>query len=392
VTVGGPMKIAMLVRNFVTTGGAERYAVELSTRLGRRGHDVHVYAYRWDPGVTGGLTMHRVPYIRRPRFVNALLYAFLTRRLVRQEPFDIIHSHQRTIHHHVLSMHHPCYVAGRFFAGPLRQALDWIGGLVTPRHLVYRWLEFRQFHCRSLACVVAVSHGIKRDILAHHALDPETIHVIYPGVDVDGLSPERIQPHRRDVRKRHQLTDDDLAVVFVGSEFKRKGLRYAIEALGLLARERRLPAVPHLFVLGGGDPSDYRRLAERLEIAARVHFIGLYPQVEHYYAAADLCLLPTLSDPGPLVVLEALAAGLPVIVSRQAGTAELLLDGENARLLDDPRDVRRLADAILSLADPAVRRRMGERARKTVSNMTWDAMADEIEALYRRALSARPVS
>jgi UDP-glucose:(heptosyl)LPS alpha-1,3-glucosyltransferase len=136
-------------------------------------------------------------------------------------------------------------------------------------------------------------------------------------------------------------------------------------------------------VLGSDDPTDYRRLAERLHIASRVHFVGLYPQVEHYYAAADLCLLPTLSDPFPLVVLEAMACGLPVVTTTRQGVAELLRHGDNALLVEDPRDTRAIVEAIRALAAPDERRRIGRRARETVATLTWDRMTDEIEQLYR---------
>ena len=373
------MKIAMLVKSFMTTGGANRYAVELSTRLARRGHEVHVYAQRWDPALVDGVTLHRVPSMLRPRFLNSLFYALRVRSLTRSAGFDVIHSHQRTIHHHVISMHHPCYEAGR---NPLRL-------LGSPRHWVYRWLESRQFGCRPLTHVIAVSDSTKRDILARYPLEPSRVRVIHPGVDVgrmaSGSSPER----RREIRMQFGIGESDLALILVGSEFKRKGLQFAIEAMRRLGEEGRVRGALHLFVLGGGGQGEFRRQAAVAGLEGRVHFIGLHPHVEHYYRAADIFLLPTLNEPFGMAVLEAMAAGLPVITSRDSGVAELLLEGRIAILLKDPRDTREIADAVASLSDAGERLAMGQRAREAVRSLTWDRMAESVESLYGEAVRLR---
>jgi UDP-glucose:(heptosyl)LPS alpha-1,3-glucosyltransferase len=383
------MKIAMLVKNFITTGGAERYAVELSTRLAKRGHDVHVYAHRWDPALAEGITLHRIPRIWRPRFIDAMRYALETRRLVRRGSYDVIHSHQRTIHHHVITMHHPCYQIGRDGAPALRRLFNRLWRWVSPRHLVYRWLERRQFCARTVRAIISVSRTIKAEILSRYPVESEQIHVIHPGVDVEKMAPDVAARLRLDFRKRHELAERDLAIVFIGSEFKRKGLRCAIEAVGLLHAKGPSAVTPHLFVLGSGNPLNYQRQAEQLGVAPFVHFIGLYRHVEHYYALADLFLLPTLSDPFPLVVLEAMACGVPVIVSRQQGVAEVLRDGDNALLLDDPRDPRQIAAAIDLLCDPTRRTRMGRQAREMAMRLTWERMTDEVERLYQRTVAPR---
>ncbi|MEW6324601.1 MAG: glycosyltransferase family 4 protein [Nitrospirota bacterium] len=367
------MKIAMLVKNFVTTGGANRYAVELSRCLARKGHDVHVYAQSWDEALLRGLTLHRVRVIRRPRFLNSLVYALQVSRRTRRGSYDIVHSHQRTVHHHVLSMHHPCYQGGR------------LG--IAPRHLAYRWLESRQFGCPAIRAVIAVSEQNKQDIVAHYPRVSPFIHVIYPGVDRIFLETTDGSEHRRAVRARHGIAEDDLALILVGSEFKRKGLRFLIDALALLRQHRALERIPHLLVLGGGDPAEFRELAGRHGLAGQIHFVGMTRTVERYYAAADLLVLPTLNEPFGMVVLEAMASGLPAVVSRIAGAAEVLRHGDNALLLDDPRDPKQIADAVVALSDPERRRAMGRRARDTARAFTWERMAEEIERLYQHAAS-----
>jgi UDP-glucose:(heptosyl)LPS alpha-1,3-glucosyltransferase len=383
------MKIAMLVKNFATTGGAERYAVELSTRLLKRGHEVHVFAQRWDASLTAEFILHPIRWLRFSRYVNALYYAIRARRLVTQRSFDIVHSHQRTLHHHLLSMHHPCYRSGRPSSGRWGRALNAIFAALNPRHLAYRWLERHQFTCGPLTHVIAVSQETKLDILAHYRLERARVCVIYPGVDSERLTPEKAPYYRADVRKELGLADYDQVVIFVGTDFERKGLRYAIEAIAILHRDDRRRVTPRLLVLGAGDSRPYRRQAEQSGIAARVHFLGLRTQVERYYAAADMCLLPSLSDPFGMVALEAMACGLPVIVSRRQGVAELLKDGYNAYLLENPRDSTRIAELIAQLDDDRLREEMGRRARETAQACSWDAMTDRILALYAESVRQR---
>ena len=373
------MKIAMLVKDFATTGGSNRYAVELSTRLARRGHEVHVYAQRWDPALVDGMTFHRVLSMLRPRFLNSLFYAFRVRSLTKSAGFDVIHSHQRTIYHHVISMHHPCYQSG---CGALRL-------LGSPRHWVYRWLESRQFGCRPLTHVIAVSDGTKRDILARYPLDPSRVRVIHPGVDGDRMASGGSPEQRREIRARFGIGVSDLALILVGTEFKRKGLQFAIEAMRRLREEGRVTGALHLFVIGGGSQGEFRRQAAGYGLEGRVHFIGLHPHVEHYYRAADIFLLPTLNEPFGMAVLEAMAAGLPVIVSKDAGVAELLQHEKTTILLENPRNAEEIAAAVMRLSDARDRFAMGQRAREAVSSLTWERMADEIESLYREVVRLR---
>jgi UDP-glucose:(heptosyl)LPS alpha-1,3-glucosyltransferase len=357
----------------------------------KRGHEVHLFVQRWDPALLPGFVLHGIHWIRVARYLNSLYYAFQTRRLVRRQHFDVVHSHQRTLHHHVLSMHHPCYRMGRPASGRWGRWLNAIRGTVNPRHLTYRWLERREFHCRLLTHVIAVSDGTRQDILAHYPLDPARVHVIHPGVDSERMAPDAVRRHRVEVRKELELDAQDRVLIFVGSEFERKGLRHVIDALGLLQRDGR-GRQPHLLVLGGGQAGPYQRQAEQLGVARRVHFLGLRTQVERYYAAADICLLPSLSDPFGMVVLEAMACGLPVIVSRHQGVAELLKDGYNAYLLENPRDSTRIAELTAQLDDDRLREEMGRRARETAQACSWDAMTDRVLALYAESIRQRAVA
>jgi UDP-glucose:(heptosyl)LPS alpha-1,3-glucosyltransferase len=383
------VKIAMLIKNFVRTGGAERYAVELSVHMAQKGHEVHLFTQHWDPELVDGLIVHNiVRHIRRPSYMNSLLYALKVRKLLKKQHFDVIHSHQRTISHEVITMHHPCYKIGKQNSTLFFKLLNWLRRHLVLRHFTYSWLESGQFLCRNLKQVIAVSQIIKADILNHYAIDPSIVHVIYPGVAPLQVPVETADRAREDIRGKHGLTAEDTVILFVGSEFKRKGLFCAIQALVLLLGNTRLPFLPHLLVVGSGDPRKYRKLSRRLGVSGNVHFVGLSRSVEQYYLASDMFLLPTLSEPFGMAPLEAMATGLPVIVSKKAGISEILKHGCDALLLEDPANAHEITKAIVSLSERSFRLKLGQAAKKTATHFSWSRMSEEILTLYEDAVES----
>jgi UDP-glucose:(heptosyl)LPS alpha-1,3-glucosyltransferase len=186
------------------------------------------------------------------------------------------------------------------------------------------------------------------------------------------------------MRTKLGIPEDALAHVFVGGGFERKGLFRLIEAF---ARSGRQDA--HLLVVGR-DKGQARaqRLAASRGVAARVHFAGAQLDVQPWYAAADSFVLPTLYDPFPNAALEAMACGLPVIVTFQSGTAELISEGVNG-MVCDALDEASLAD-LLARLDPARAREMGAHARETAAQFGLEAMAQKLVALYRDLTRDRP--
>lgn len=184
----------------------------------------------------------------------------------------------------------------------------------------------------------------------------------YNGVDAARFSPTPRFLYREAKRRDLGIGDGDLAVLFVGQGFSRKGLGTLLDALGSL-RLRGLAL--RLIVVGRGARGPWMARAERLGLGARVVFAGHVVDTDAFYAAADVFALPTFFDPFANATLEAMASGLPVITSRSNGAAEVLRPGVDGLVIDRADDVLGLAEALVSLTDPAVRAAMGERARET---------------------------
>jgi UDP-glucose:(heptosyl)LPS alpha-1,3-glucosyltransferase len=191
--------------------------------------------------------------------------------------------------------------------------------------------------------VIANSRMVRDEIVRFYGFPNEKIDLVYNGVPTDAFG--RGEESRAKIREELGLKSNDIAVLFAGSGWERKGLRFAVEALEASGKEMRL------LVAGRGDKRKYR--------SARVEFLDLVQDMPGLYGAADIFLLPTVYDPFSNACLEALVAGLPVVSTRANGFSEIIEEGVHGTVLDDPSNIDAICDALRFWSDPARR----ERAR-----------------------------
>jgi UDP-glucose:(heptosyl)LPS alpha-1,3-glucosyltransferase len=236
------------------------------------------------------------------------------------------------------------------------------------RSWIYLWIEKRQVTTPRL---VAVSDLIREEIRENYNRS-EGVHVIPPGVDPDQFRPAWIAEQREPLREEMGIGRDEMVVLFVGSEFRRKGLDLLIPAIGPGMR---------LVVVGQGERLEhYRRMAAESGIGDRLHFTGLVKSdVRKFYAIADVVALPSLSDAFGMSILEGMACGIPVVTSPCAGVSSLISPGENGFVVSDSAG---LAAALVRLLDPSLRRSFGAAAIKTAEEHSWERVADAYESVF----------
>jgi UDP-glucose:(heptosyl)LPS alpha-1,3-glucosyltransferase len=169
---------------------------------------------------------------------------------------------------------------------------------------------------------------------------------------------------------------DDKVALFIGHDFQRKGLRWAIEAIA---------ATPdwNLMVAGLGKMREYIELVEERKLLKRVRFVGPTSEVARLLHAGDALLLPVFYDPAPLVVIEALTAGLPVISTDHLGSADIIREGRVGTIVDQPRNVAALAAALAATPTTGPdRAALAERAKAVAQGMPPEAFVDRICDLY----------
>ncbi len=362
------MRIAFMHRR-LAGGGTEADLRRMAAGLAARGHELHTFSARAD-APPPGVTLRRVPVVRAGRLVRLLSFAAMAPRLVARERWDVVVGFGRTPRQDVVRVGggtHRSYLA-RMEAAGLR------GGWRGPYHRAILRLEARAFAPGAYRRVLAVSERVRDEVAADYHVPPERIRVLYNGVDL-----ERFHPARRGVlgpalRRALGLADGERVCVAIGSGFARKGFDL------LLRLWREAPPRDTALVLVGDDErlGHYRGLAQALGGSVRV--TGPRPDVEAVLAAADVACLPSRQEAFGNVVLEACAAGVPVVTTRRAGAAELL-DGPLAALVvDDPEDLDALARALATALGPD-HDTFARAARARAEQFPWDKHLDGLEAL-----------
>jgi UDP-glucose:(heptosyl)LPS alpha-1,3-glucosyltransferase len=201
---------------------------------------------------------------------------------------------------------------------------------------------------------------------------------------------DRIRCRER-ITGRFGIASGERIILFVSMNFEIKGLDALIKALALLVANHSAPAF-RLLVAGKGNVRKYRKLASSLGIEGRIIFTGVLPGAElpSLYTAADLYAMLSRFDTFGMVILEAMAASLPVLVSDRVGAKDLVRDGINGSILPAEAGPEEIACKLASLLREEVRDRMGRAARETARENTWDAAAARVAAIYEELLGNPP--
>jgi len=381
--VKGPMKVALVRKDFdPNAGGAERYVANLAGALLAGGHEVHLYAARVKPPLPEGLVHHPVPLLKIWSPVKLWSFILGARRaLKRNAPrggYDVVHG---------LTQFFPgdVYRLGDGFHLPWLQVSSTRLGLslksLTARNRAILGIERRIMRLGSYRRVIAPSLLVRRQAVRLFGARPDRTEVVYNGVDARAFAGAG---EGAAVRERLGIGADDVALLFVGQNYRRKGLDTVLEAMARTGDGRF-----HLIVVGREKGSAYRRTAARLGIGAHVHFAGTTDRIADYYAAADALVFPSLYDPFANVVLEAMAAGLVVVASRTTGASELIRHGQNGFVIADGRAVDALAEVLPHLADAELRRRLGARAAQVAAVMTPELNARATIEVYRSVVAEK---
>ena len=376
-------KIAVLSRNFSTTGGgAERYAVAVVEQLAQR-HEVHVFTQHVGNRLAG-VTYHPVALpLRRPRWINQLYFATATWWATRRG-FDVVHSHENSWHGqvqtvHVLPVKHNLFHGKHGFA----LAARCLKVLTSPRLITYLCLERLRYAPQAKRRVVLTSQALFKDFVTAYPAARRMTEVIAPGVaQAPGACSIALQ---QEARALVGLPLQGRGLLFVGNDFRKKGLPTLLQALAML------PSDVWLAVVGQSrQDADMRSLVQSLGLKDRVWFLGMQTDMDPVYRAADALAHPTLEDTYAMVVLEAMAHGLPVVVSGApwCGIAADLSDGVNALILQDPTSDSEISCRVAKVfGDKAFAQTLSDHAVGFARGLTWQAAAAHYEEVYQRLLT-----
>jgi UDP-glucose:(heptosyl)LPS alpha-1,3-glucosyltransferase len=361
-----------------TRGGAETYVVDLCHRLVKAGHRVDLFAESWRDGVLPReVRCVAVAALGRNRWERLWSFALNSEAALREAVHDCTVGFINTWHHDVIIPQGGVH-RGSLEANAKRFPMAWqrglyrLGKVANPKHWVSRAIEQKQYDPDRQARVIAVSYMVKEHLTQYHHLPRSRIQVIPNAIDTDRLWVGHPGAVRCAFRNRLGLAPGDLVGLFVGHNYWLKGLKQLLRALA--ERPRRDPrARPiHLVVCGGGSVGPFRRMAARLGLTETVHLVGYYPEIRAAYWSSDFFVQPTYYDPCSLVVLEALACGLPVITTSRNGAGELMADGQEGYVITAPDAIGELSVALDHMTDDEARARMSAHAAELGRAQTLD--------------------
>lgn len=375
------MKLAVIANRVYRLGGMERASAEVFSRIACT-DDVTIIATECEIA-NGHLTWLPVRAIRRPAMVNQAMFARAARTLERAGTYDLTVSVDSAARDADVVIAHFCLgtFAARF--GGLR------GGASRLRRTYQRVAE-RSLAARErglylsprLRGVIAVSSGLKRELMEQYGIPESKITVIPNGVDRTVFHPAPTPEAKLALRRELGLSEEPFLAVFMGGDWDRKGLADVIRAIG------KLPGT-ELVVVGRGNATAFGRLAEEVGAASRVRFVGIQAQPQRYLAAGDAFACPSRYETFSMSGLEAAACGLPLIVVRTNGLEDFVEHGVNGFFVETNTESVRDALARV-IADPALRARMSEAAVRTAERFDWGDIATATRAELE-TLSHEPV-
>ncbi|MDP8262309.1 MAG: glycosyltransferase family 4 protein [Candidatus Ancaeobacter aquaticus] len=367
------MKIALIREKVSPFGGAEKNVWCLAKGLCDKGHDVHIYAHSWDNELSG-VMYHRVQFLKTFSFIKPLLFSTACRNMLASEVYDVVQSFDRTLCQDVYRAGDGCHRQWLRQLSKERGLTAHFLKIVDPKHMLLLHIEKKLYQDPKLKKIIANSMMVKNEIVHHYGVSEELIKVIYNGVEE---CPGPLTSQEKSVlRKEMHLADNDYVILFAGSNYERKGLRYLIESVVDIKAAKVL-------VVGKGNEKMYRAFAKKCNVSDRILFCGVQQDIKKFYRVSDIFVLPTLYDPFSNVTLEAMSYGLPVITSPHNGAGEIIANGVQGYVEDPAHMTKR----IMALEDKNLQRTMGENALDKAKQYSFKKVLDETEEVYKEIVN-----
>lgn len=370
-------RLAIVRQKYRPDGGAERFVSRALEALSAHDMELNVITRQWQGEHQNNWHIHICDPIKLGRISREKGFADAARALWQRENFDIVQSHERIAGCDI-------YRAGdgvhrRWLMQRARILPAWRGKwlFLDRYHRYVMQAERAMYQAPELKAVICNAEMVKREIIEDFSIPANKIHVIYNAIDSSRFVPAN-EELRVKLRDELSIPQSAVTLVFVGSGFERKGLASAIKAIANTDR---------FLVVVGQDKAEksYRELAQSLGCQNRIRFMGMQKNTLPFYQTADGLLLPTLYDPFPNVILEAMACGLPVITSPTCGGAEFITTGQNGYVCD-ALNIPQLSEAVMAIPSRFVDEKMGGYARERVRDATPEKLSQQLISLYQNIL------
>jgi UDP-glucose:(heptosyl)LPS alpha-1,3-glucosyltransferase len=389
-------KVAIIIeRSNVALGGAERSVSELAEAIGAIGYETHILAAK---GQATAPNVHILCADVGGKRTSYQAFARELKKHIESNHYDILHS---VLPFDFADIYQPR--SGTFAESIIRKAATYRCPFLQVFKRKTAFLNFRRtawFGAERLLSegqtgplVVAISNYVAEQFRTHYHIPENRMVVIPNGIKSAG----QIDKFRVDSLRTNLLAQlgskeagNSVLFLFVGHDFQRKGLDCLLEAFGGLHKtDNHSPA--RLIIAGRASSTAYRRLAAKLGVEEKIVFLGDVSNVQELIAATDVAVLPTFDDPCSRFILEALAADKPVITTKFNGAIDLFTNNRHGRVIDDPRDIAALSEAIGYFTN---RDNLNRAANAIISdnlrqNVSVARVAQQLKAVYDEILEKR---
>ena len=322
-----PLKLAMVLFRYFPWGGMQANFLRLARECVARGHEVEVFTLDWQGERPAGIRVHIVGVSARRNHVRYRQFAERTREMARKQAFDLVVGFNRMPGLDIYYAADPCYVER------VRRTRPWYHSL-TARYRHFREFERLLFGPESHAVILALSTRQIEEYVRHYGTPRERFRLLPPAVP-DACRRGADAPRlRREFRERRRIDEKERVLLMIGSDFKRKGFDRGLRAVASLPPALRERC--RVVVVGRGRERPLRRLAGRLGMAHRLDIVPGSGEIPLFLQGADLLLHPARSENTGNVIVEAIAAGLPVLCSGACGYAFHVEGAGAGRVLDEP--------------------------------------------------------
>lgn len=378
------VKIALIKKRYsMRRGGSEKYCVLLARGLRQRGHDVTIIGHEIDTDLAAETQFVPVSVNCLTSWTKNRSFAVNAGTAAQAGNFDVVYSLGRAFGADVVQVMER--VQSHWLSVYYRPAFYRRLQAQNPRHRTVIGLEKAIFRHAQVRAIVTQSHLDRRLLGKYYGLPMERIHIIHNGADLSRFNPG-VQLHRNSLRERLGISNNAPVISFAATDFKRKGLADVLSAMSLSQRQDI-----HLIVCGDGGIRPFSKLARQMGLHDRVHFLGRTSEIEMCFAASDLFVFPTLYEPFPTVVLEAMACGVPVITTPDTGAADLIAQEKTGYLIPARNSAHAIAHHLETHFSQSHHKldEMANACAERVSSLTMEHVIRQTEQLLQQVCAEK---
>lgn len=318
------MKLAFCLFKYYPYGGLERDFLQIAKTCLARGHEIHVFTTQWQGEIPEKFNIHTIKPFGFTNHGRAKSFAKKIAQLNKEnKEFDYIMGFNRLPNLDFYFAADPCFAKEAQQKHPVLYK-------ILPRYKIFADLEKSVFSKDSRTKILLLNPAHLLEFVTYYQTPKRRFMLLAPGINEDRKRPDNQIEIRKQMRQQYDIHDDEKILLMVGSDFKRKGLDRALLALDALPKS--IKEKTHLWIVGQGDAQPHDR----------VKYWGPQDNITDFYAAADCLLHPAYQETAGMVLIEALAAGLPVIVTQNCGYAVYIQKAYAGTVIPEPFDQEKL--------------------------------------------------